>query len=300
MSGFEIRAVIREEWSELLALMRGFDAAGTLGFPITEKTLWKHTFGDSDYQPECLLGAYADGVLVACGMGIIRPWRSLDRGFIKFIHGAAARSLLLSELEQMLRRRGVKELVYGSSSPSYLSPGVPAADAVTQAMLLAAGWKKSSERLSLSVAVERVELPACSTVVTEVGAAERAATLHFIEQNFSVSWAKESLPALHGEEQAFCVIVQQACGEIIGFAAMHATNPNWFGPMGVKTKERGKGLGYALLHHVFTRLHREQTEQVILPWINDKIDFYEKVLGKPACNPIFFKKFSKLLRSQPI
>jgi GNAT superfamily N-acetyltransferase len=297
MNGFEIRVIAREEWSVLLTLMRGFDAAGTLGFPMTEKTLWKHTFGDPDYLSECLLGAYVDGSLVACGMGIIRPWRSTDRGFIKFIHGTAAQPLLLSELEQTLRRWGVKELIYGSSSPSYFTPGVPVADTITQTMLRAADWEKSSERLSLSVAVERVELPACSVVVTEVGATERAATLHFIEQNFSASWAKESLPALQGEERAFCAIIQRACGEVIGFAAMHATNPNWFGPMGVKTEERGKGLGYALLHHVFTRLRREQTEQVILPWINDKIDFYEKALGKPACTPIVFKKFSKSLRS---
>lgn len=300
MPPFKIRAIVPNDRPALLALMRDFDAAGILGFPITEKLLWRHTFGDPDYLPEFLLGAYENGKLLACGMGIIRPWKSPTRGVIKFIHGTQpATDTLLVKLENAMKKHGVTELVYGSSAPRYLMPGVPLDDPATSAPLIAAGWKNSSTRLSQSVNVAMVQTTASPLPsgyrLLNATEQDQSALMEFIESKFSLSWAKEILPALQDSNGAFCSLIKRN-DEILGFAAMHATNPNWFGPMGVKTSERGKGLGRALLHPVFTQLHREKTNQIILPWVNDKVGFYEKALGKPACTTLVFEKFSKLLQ----
>ena len=43
MNPFEIRPIVREEWKMLLTLMGDFDAAGTLGFVMTEESLWRQS-----------------------------------------------------------------------------------------------------------------------------------------------------------------------------------------------------------------------------------------------------------------
>ena len=296
MNPLEIRPIAHDGWKMLLARMGDFDAAGTLGFALTEEILWRHTFGDPDYSPELLLGAYADGTLAACGMGILRPWKSPTRGFVKFIHGTRpAIDAMLVELEDAMKKQSATELIYGGSSPWYVTPGVPVGDTATSAPLIAAGWTSTSIRLSQSVHVASTQSTAHPIPIgyrlTDATEQDKTALLEFIESQFSLSWAKE---ALSGGNGAFCSLIKRN-GGILGFAAMHATNPNWFGPMGVKTNERGKGLGNALLHQVLARLHREKTGQIILPWINDKIGFYEKALGKTACSTLRFEKFSKPL-----
>jgi len=276
--------------------MGDFDAAGTLGFAMTEEALWRHTFGDPDHSPELLLGAYAKDSLAACGMGIIRPWKSPHRGFVKFIHGTRpAIDPLLGELEASMKKQGATELIYGSSSPWYLTPGAPLGDNATSGPLIAAGWSRSSTRLSQAVNVALAQttahpIPSGCRLLDTTGQ-DKTVLLEFIESEFSLSWAKE---ARSGSNGAFCALIKRS-DEIIGFAAMHATNPNWFGPMGIKASERGRGLGKALLHHVLARLRREKSGQIILPWINDKIGFYENALGKAACKTLVFEKFSKPL-----
>ena len=283
----------------LLSLMGDFDAAGTLGFTLTEESLWRHTFGDPDYSPELLLGAYADGRMTVCGMGVIRPWKSPTRGFVKFIHGARPEiDAMLVELEDAMKRQGATELIYGSSSPWYVMPGVPVGDTATSGPLIDAGWSRSSTRLSQVVNVALAQTTARPIPrgyhLLDATEQDHIALQGFIESEFSLSWAKETTPALSGSNGAFCSLIKRN-DEILGFAAMHATNPNWFGPMGIKASERGRGLGQALLHPIFARLRREKTGQIILPWINNKIAFYERALGQAACTTLFFEKFSKPL-----
>ncbi len=296
MNPFEIRAIVRDDWKMLLARMGDFDAAGTLGFTLTEEILWRHTFGDPDYSPEMLLGAYVDGRMTACGMGVIRPWKSPTRGFVKFIHGTRpAIGAMLVELEDAMKKQGATELLYGGSSPWYLTPGIPVGDTATSAPLIAARWSRSSTRLSQAVSVALAQTTArpipSGYHLLDATEQDHIARQEFIESEFSLSWAKETLSGSNG---AFCSLIKRN-NEILGFAAMHATNPNWFGPMGIKASERGKGLGQALLHHVLARLRREKTGQIILPWINDKTGFYEKALGKAACTTLRFEKFTKSL-----
>ncbi len=90
------------------------------------------------------------------------------------------------------------------------------------------------------------------------------------------------------EEKSFGMV---ACrnGEIIGFAATHATNPNWFGPMGIHHSERGKGIGRQLLLKSVREATVRGSKLLTIPWVNE--EFYNKCLGKLTRQ--VFVKYSK-------
>lgn len=109
---------------------------------------------------------------------------------------------------------------------------------------------------------------------------EKDELLAFIESEFSKSWARETEPAFDTKSPAFCSIARDPQNNIIGFAAIHSCNPNWFGPMGVNAKLRKGGIGRLLVCHSLLYAKDQGTEKLLLPWINDKDAFYCKIIGE--------------------
>ena len=104
-----------------------------------------------------------------------------------------------------------------------------------------------------------------------------ASRLHrFIAQNFSDGWADEVTPAIsHQPISCFIAICEK---RIIGFGAYECTNRNFFGPTGVLTEFRGKGIGKVLL---LACLHamREMGYAYAIIGGAGPVDFYAKTLG---------------------
>src|SRR6266404_316680 len=67
----------------------------------------------------------------------------------------------------------------------------------------------------------------------------------FIETNFSVSWADEI--SIGFANKPVTVYIATRAGRVIGFAGYECTRKAFFGPTGVAEKERGRGIGKALL-----------------------------------------------------
>ena len=67
----------------------------------------------------------------------------------------------------------------------------------------------------------------------------------FIEKNFSVSWADEI--SIGFANKPVSVYIATRAGRVIGFAGYECTRKAFFGPTGVAEKERGRGIGKALL-----------------------------------------------------
>ena len=283
----------------MLALMRASRAGETLGFEPTEADLRRHLWGDPDFEPALAAGLRRDGALRGFAVGVRRPWKAAreDAAFIKWLQLAddaapAAGGALIAALTDGLRARGVTTLEYGASAPWYLVPGVPAEDAGLAGILRAAGWEARGERVSLVAELNSAppEPPAPAGVKMEVAARASSAPVRaFIGAHFGESWARESEPALAGAGGAFCSVAI-GDGEILGFAAMGAGNPNWFGPMGVRPDRRGRGLGAALLAHAVREARVRGTRRVLVSWMTGKEAFYKRVLS--GARMLRFLKFT--------
>ena len=75
----------------------------------------------------------------------------------------------------------------------------------------------------------------------------------FICQHFAQSWADEAA-ATFARQPISCFLALEE-GRIVGFAAYDATRKAFFGPTGVDTAARGRGIGRALLVEALWGLH---------------------------------------------
>jgi N-acetylglutamate synthase-like GNAT family acetyltransferase len=257
-----------------------------LCFDLDERMWRGHTLEDPDFDPGLFLGAHGPDGLEGAALGIVRRWKKPSRGFVKFITSPIPE--LLEELEERLFAKGVSEIHFGASAPLYLFPGVPAEDADLMALLENRGWSLLSDRVNLALSAENAcaastamaRTPEC-LAIRMASPTDRKKTLRFIEREFTRSWAVETSAAFEERQGgAFCVIAEDA-SDVVGFAAVHASNPGWFGPMGVAGNLRGKGLGGALAvraaEEAFDR--DPNLSRLLLPWINDKEPFYRKIFG---------------------
>lgn len=276
------------------------------GFMPSKNELERQFWCDPDYDSELILGAFKDADLIGFCVAVRRPWKSERKttGFIKWIYvapgfrGQCIGSQLLQKVESVMQLYGVTDLIYGSSAPQYLWPGVSVQDHALQALLDQHGWIGSSERINLNLPLPFIT-SAISTRLDDIEisiatADDKGAVDMFINSEFTESWGKEIEPVFQPEHSAFGIMA--SCqGKIIGFAAIHATNPNWFGPMVVSASYRGRGVGKLLLLTSINKAAAGGTTRLIIPWVNEL--FYNKCLG--LLTRQVFIKYRKIFSSIP-
>jgi GNAT superfamily N-acetyltransferase len=67
----------------------------------------------------------------------------------------------------------------------------------------------------------------------------------FIEEKFSMSWADEVSTGF--ANKPITIYIATCAGQVVGFAGFECTRRSFFGPTGVDERERGQGVGKALL-----------------------------------------------------
>ena len=109
---------------------------------------------------------------------------------------------------------------------------------------------------------------------------------------FSRSWAIEAMSADDTDESkaSFCIVLSDIdTGDYLGFAACNTANRNWFGPLGVRSDCRSKGLVRMLVQSAFLKAKKSGINSFILPWVNEKEAFYRNVI--PDLERHVFYKF---------
>ena len=76
-------------------------------------------------------------------------------------------------------------------------------------------------------------------------AAEKSIVVEWIKQRFDEGWASEGEVGFSMHPVSTIIAIHQ--GEILGFASYDVAYKNFFGPTGVETAHRGKGIGKVLL-----------------------------------------------------
>ena len=309
MSELKIDPLTPDHLGAVLAMVCqdcGADLELTLGFLPSIYDLEEQTIHDPDFAADLCLGISIDGTLAGFIQGIHRPWKEGKEsfGYIKtlFVQEKFRRSgvgtCLIQACEARLAARGCDTLIYGSCSPFYIFPGVPAGDHGLIALLESAGWRRSTDRVSLNVdlgpyrAKGRLSVSARGEKIRIADGADKDRVSAFVEREFSLSWVRESESTFEPSDHSFCLIMEDREGrEIIGFAAIGATNRNWFGPMGIGARFRRLGLGRVLFENALKKAHERGLTRLVLPWVNDKESFYTSIVGK--ADRQVFHKFTK-------
>jgi GNAT superfamily N-acetyltransferase len=267
-----IRTATRADLPRIAALfVRSNDAPYDLAAVAEEKCFGAGVSGEPNVA---VFGDFA-GVAVTCGKSLRilavdrnQRWRGIGSALLRDAVSRGAR-------------------VIAAEAGNYFTPGVvmtatPAIDFFTKR-----GFRETANTYNLvaelgvgsrerGVGVEnQTPHPTPHTPLPiRVTPQTRDRVLTFIEKEFGRIWRFE---ASNAGDNLFYVEVD---GRIAGFAAHDANNRGlgFFGPTGVASTHRGRGLGGALLRASLADLRRLGYERAIIPW-TDALDFYRKACG---------------------
>ncbi|MDT7688058.1 MAG: hypothetical protein QOJ70_2098 [Acidobacteriota bacterium] len=120
------------------------------------------------------------------------------------------------------------------------------------------------------------ELRSAGVVVRRAQAWELTQVREFVAHHFSGAWADEI--SVGFSHQPVTVFVALREGRLAGFAAYECTRKNFFGPTGVVERERGRGLGRALLLASLRGLRELGYAYAIIGGVGPA-EFYERAVG---------------------
>ena len=120
------------------------------------------------------------------------------------------------------------------------------------------------------------ELSQSGVIVRRARPFEITPIRQFIETNFSVSWADEI--SVGFANKPVTVVVATLNREVVGFAGYECTSKAFFGPTGVATDARGRGVGKALLLASLWGL-RELGYVYGIIGAAGPVEFYQEVAG---------------------
>jgi len=99
---------------------------------------------------------------------------------------------------------------------------------------------------------------------------------NFILANFGVGWADEAMNAF-SHQPVTCFIATHE-KKIVGFACYECTRRDFFGPTGVRTDYRGRGIGKALFLACMRAMLELGYAYAIIGGVGPE-DFYSKCVG---------------------
>jgi ribosomal protein S18 acetylase RimI-like enzyme len=112
------------------------------------------------------------------------------------------------------------------------------------------------------------------TWIRRAFAAEKYLVTAFVAENFSRGWASECEIAF--ARQPLACFVAVSVDTICGFACYDATARGFFGPIGVKEQQRGRGVGSALLLATLNDMRAKGYGYAIIG-ATDNLEFYRVV-----------------------
>ena len=133
-------------------------------------------------------------------------------------------------------------------------------------------------------------------IVRPALAPELHLVVEWVNRHFSRNWVSEVQVAFSRQPVACLIAVEQ--GKLVGFACYDTTARGFFGPTGVATDSRGKGIGLALFSAC---LHTMKTLGHAYAFIGDAgpIDFYVKSAGATIIPAPEKGIYEGMLRSTP-
>ena len=121
---------------------------------------------------------------------------------------------------------------------------------------------------------------------------DKSKVLNFIRAEFTEDWADECERSFSNGTISCFIAVRDK--EVIGFACYDATAKGFFGPTGVKTAERGNGIGTKLLFSCLKDMWDNEYGYAIIGWVkDDTVNFYQTTVSAtiiPDSSPGIYKR----------
>lgn len=195
---------------------------------------------------------------------------------------------LVHQVERTLKDEGVKEVTLCAFSPNYFTPGIDVRYASGLAFFRQLEYVGKGDAVSMGalltnhdVDVEAIRKEKAADGIQLIPYTEKyySDLLEFAEEEFGGGWHRNVLLAMQGgeaEDTIFIAVDEQ--DRIIGFCMRKIDgNDSRFGPIGVSSAIRSKGLGGALLEVMLDDLIKKGIYYTFFLWTHGKtIDFYRK------------------------
>lgn len=127
-------------------------------------------------------------------------------------------------------------------------------------------------------------------------APDKSSIVDFITKEFNVGWADEFERALFNNPSSCFIAIKDK--EVVGFACYDATGKGFFGPTGVSSKVRGKGIGKFLLLKCLHDMREVGYGYAVVGAASDAIEFYSKVAGSIVIPDSFPGIYSRMIRAE--
>lgn len=262
------------------------------GYPFPDFLFREKLTGDPDFHPGLVFTSFEEDILTGFIMGVVRKRDSGPAGYVKLIgvrpgyERKGIGSQLLGELENEMKRRGLRSLRLFESYPNYFMPGVDPAFAGAVSFFESAGYKKFNETSNLEVFlpaggfaveddVKRLSLKGISIRKAQPG--DRSKIMYWLAVNFP-EWKGEVAEAFRNDPITLFIALHN--DTVIGFAGYEANNrgTGWFGPMGTDIAFRGLSIGRVLLRLCLNSLQKDGFTKAVIPWVGP-VKFYEQSAG---------------------
>lgn len=120
------------------------------------------------------------------------------------------------------------------------------------------------------------KMQAQDIVVRPAMASEKNLVCDWVKQHFDQGWVNEVEVAF--SRQPISVFVAVKNGGMLGFACYDTTARGFFGPTGVDEKQRGQGIGEALLFRCLLTMREIGYGYSVIGWAGPT-EFYSKKVG---------------------
>jgi GNAT superfamily N-acetyltransferase len=98
--------------------------------------------------------------------------------------------------------------------------------------------------------------------------------VNWVRNNFNKEWANECEVAFYNKPVSCFIAVKEK--EVVGFASYDSTYKDFFGPTGVSSELRGKGIGKALLLECLYAMREQGYAYAIIGGVGNANGFYAK------------------------
>lgn len=189
---------------------------------------------------------------------------------------------LLAHAEEFLAGHGCKRISVSAYSPNYFTPGVDvAAYPETLATYLAAGYREVYRPISMDCNLLKVVEPAWvrekAVALADAGvtvAPYRAdlipELMAFVQAEFAGDWqryAREAVARIEMDDPPTRVWIAHEGGTVLGFSHHEGER---FGPIGVATSQRGRGIGQVLLYRTLDAMRAQGLHNAWFMWSDDR------------------------------
>lgn len=288
-----VKAVEPEEFRMFLnrALERDF---------ITKHMFKRTLIDDPNLTDDLILMAYEGNTLIGALIGVYRskaPPEYVEKqknvAWIKALgihpkyRSDKVFEKLLEEFIDQAKSDGKDTIRFSDFASWHFFPGLDIRYEYYLQKFLKQGFTKSADVVDYEVDLLFLYLPRTAekreeklreegVVFRELNAYEKERIAAWAAEKFSPCWGIEASMAL--EEPEGGVWVAEKDGKILGFSVYGATEPNWFGPIGVDSAVRGRGIGTVLLYKSLESLRVRGYRYIVIPWTGH-LFFYTQLPG---------------------